>query len=136
MKSNTLAKTAVSVVIFAGICSLAALSEPHVTGDMQAAPWYSIVPPLLTIVLAFLTRNILLSIAIAIITGGLLTTLPADPVSLNAILTGLSRKAYRRLARTLATQTGMTNAWLADQGLISVRDLWISFHYPNGYADR
>lgn len=52
----------------------------------------------------------------------------------DAILTGLSRKGYWHLARTLATQTGMTNAWLADQGLISIRDLWISFHYPAGYA--
>ena len=39
--------------------------------------------------LAFLTRNVLLSIAIAIITGGLLTTLPSDPASLSAILAGL-----------------------------------------------
>jgi RNA-directed DNA polymerase len=53
----------------------------------------------------------------------------------DAILTGLSRKAYWHLSRTLATQTGMTNTWLAEQGLISVRDLWISFHYPNGYAN-
>ena len=53
-----------------------------------------------------------------------------------AILTGISRKSYWHLARTLATQTGMTNDWLAKQGLKSVRDLWISFHYPNGYANR
>lgn len=43
-----------------------------------------------------------------------------------AILTGLSRKGYWHLARTLATQTGMTNAWLKKQGLLSVRDLWIA----------
>jgi len=49
----------------------------------------------------------------------------------DAILTGISRKGYWHLARTLATQTGMTNKWLEDQGLISVRDLWISFHYPS-----
>jgi RNA-directed DNA polymerase len=48
-----------------------------------------------------------------------------------AILTALSRKAYWHLSRTLATQTGMTNKWLADQGLISVRDLWMKSH---GYA--
>jgi RNA-directed DNA polymerase len=35
------------------------------------------------------------------------------------------------LARTLATQTGMTNEWLKSQGLISVRDLWMKAH---GYA--
>ena len=49
----------------------------------------------------------------------------------DAILTGISRKGYWHLARTLATQTGMTNQWLSNQGLISVRDLWISFHYPS-----
>jgi hypothetical protein len=31
----------------------------------------------------------------------------------HAFSTGLSRKGYWRLSRTLATQTGMTNAWLA-----------------------
>jgi RNA-directed DNA polymerase len=49
----------------------------------------------------------------------------------HAILTALSRKAYWRLSRTLATQTGMTNAWLKAQGLVSVRDLWMRAH---GYA--
>jgi len=49
----------------------------------------------------------------------------------HAILTGLSRKGYWRLSKTLATQTGMTNEWLAKQGLVSIRDLWIKAH---GYA--
>jgi RNA-directed DNA polymerase len=48
-----------------------------------------------------------------------------------AILTALSRKGYWHLSRTLATQTGMTNTWLASQGLISVRNLWLKAH---GYA--
>ena len=34
-----------------------------------------------------------------------------------------SRKGPWRLGRTLATQTGMTNQWLKDQGLVSVKDL-------------
>jgi hypothetical protein len=34
----------------------------------------------------------------------------------------LSRKGLWKMARTLATQTGMTNQWLKDQGLISVKD--------------
>lgn len=42
-----------------------------------------------------------------------------------AITTGVSRKGYWRLARTLATQSGMTNQWLARQGLLSMRSLWI-----------
>jgi len=47
-----------------------------------------------------------------------------------AILVGLSRKGPWRLARTLATQTGMTNKWLKNQGLVSVKELWVNIHYP------
>ena len=46
-----------------------------------------------------------------------------------AVCLGLSSKGPYRLARTLATQSGMTNTWLAQQGLVSVRELWIKFHY-------
>lgn len=42
-----------------------------------------------------------------------------------AILTGISRKGYWRLSKTLATHTGMTNQWLEQQGLLSVRNLWL-----------
>jgi RNA-directed DNA polymerase len=42
----------------------------------------------------------------------------------------LSRKGPWKCARTLATQTGMTNQWLKDQGLLSVKDLWVNIHYP------
>ena len=47
-----------------------------------------------------------------------------------AILTALSRKGPWHLARTLATQSGMTNKWLYEQGLISIKDLWVRIHYP------
>ena len=46
-----------------------------------------------------------------------------------AVCLGLSSKGPYRLARTLATQSGMSNKWLAQQGLVSVRELWIKFHY-------
>jgi RNA-directed DNA polymerase len=49
----------------------------------------------------------------------------------HAILTGISRKSYWHLSKTLATQTGMTNQWLAEQGLLSIRDLWLK---AQGYA--
>jgi len=48
-----------------------------------------------------------------------------------AILTAISSKSYWHLSRTLATQAGMTNEWLKQQGLISVRELWMRAH---GYA--
>jgi RNA-directed DNA polymerase len=47
-----------------------------------------------------------------------------------AISVAVSRKGPWHLARTLATQTGMTNQWLKDQGLLSVKELWVSIHYP------
>jgi RNA-directed DNA polymerase len=43
----------------------------------------------------------------------------------HAICTGISRKGYWRLSKTLATQTGMTNEWLEQQGLLSIRQLWM-----------
>ena len=46
-----------------------------------------------------------------------------------AVSLGLSSKGPYRLARTLATQSGMTNKWLEQQGLVSVRERWIAFHY-------
>ena len=48
-----------------------------------------------------------------------------------AVMTAISRKSYWHLSKTSATQSGMTKEWLASQGLLSVRDLWIKAH---GYA--
>lgn len=47
-----------------------------------------------------------------------------------AIMTALSRKGPWHLARTMAAQTGMTNKWLKELGLISVKDQWVKVHYP------
>jgi hypothetical protein len=52
------------------------------------------------------------------------TSLPA------AISVAISRKGPRHLSRTLAMQAGMTNQWLKDQGLLSVKELWVHIHYP------
>jgi RNA-directed DNA polymerase len=43
----------------------------------------------------------------------------------------MSSKSYWHLSRSLGTQTGMTNDWLKGQGLIGIRDHWMSAH---GYA--
>ncbi|WP_052049715.1 group II intron reverse transcriptase/maturase [Leptolyngbya sp. KIOST-1] len=51
----------------------------------------------------------------------------------HAFSTGLSRKGYWRLSRSLATQTGMTNEWLAQEGLLSIRDLWMN---AQGYGEK
>lgn len=47
-----------------------------------------------------------------------------------AISGGMSRKSLWRLSKTYATQLGMTNKWLKEQGLISIKDLWVNMHYP------
>jgi RNA-directed DNA polymerase len=47
-----------------------------------------------------------------------------------AILTGLSRKSYWHLAKTLSTNMGLSNAYLEKQGLVSIRALWIGINYP------
>ena len=49
-----------------------------------------------------------------------------------AIGVGLSSKGPYRLAKTFGSQSGLTNAYLKEQGLVSIRELWIAFHYPNG----
>ncbi len=48
---------------------------------------------------------------------------------LTVVSLGLSSKGPYRLVKTLATHSGMTNQWLAKQGLVSIRDLSIKFHY-------
>jgi RNA-directed DNA polymerase len=47
-----------------------------------------------------------------------------------AILTGLSRKGYWRLAKTYASNCGLSKAYLEKEGLVSLRTLWIKIHYP------
>lgn len=47
-----------------------------------------------------------------------------------AISIGLSRKGYWRLSRTQATNWGLSDAFLTEQGMISLRDLWIKIHHP------
>ena len=47
-----------------------------------------------------------------------------------AIRTGMSRKGYWHLAKTLSANCGLGNEFLLKQGLISIRTLWIGIHYP------
>jgi len=47
-----------------------------------------------------------------------------------AIKLGLSRKSYWRLSKTLATNSGLSNAHFQEIGLISVRELWCKIHHP------
>lgn len=41
-----------------------------------------------------------------------------------AIRHARSRKGYWHMAKTIATSVGLTNPWLAEQGLLSIKTLW------------
>lgn len=47
-----------------------------------------------------------------------------------AIRTGCSSKGPYAMSRTPITQMAMSNKWLAAQGLVSIKDHWVRFHYP------
>lgn len=69
-------------------CSVIYLAHLGNQGS-QTAAWYSVVPPILAILLAFLTHHVLLSLGIAIVAGGLLAEVPRAPLSAAAWLEGL-----------------------------------------------
>ncbi|MHC4110196.1 MAG: Na+/H+ antiporter NhaC family protein, partial [Planctomycetota bacterium] len=81
MKSKTFIRNTGVVVVLGAICVLTASFLPHAEQDSQTALWYSVIPPLLAIALAFLTRHVILSLGIAIVVGGLLTQVPQAPQS-------------------------------------------------------
>ena len=88
-KSGAFAKTAAAAIVFAAVCALTAFVGPSPKEGSQAGVWYSVIPPLLAIVLAFLTHHVLLSLGIAILVGGFLTAVPQAPLSPVAWLQGL-----------------------------------------------
>jgi len=74
--------------------------------NSQAATWHSIIPPVLAILLAFLTHHVLLSLGIAIVVGGLLTQVPHAPLSAAAWLEGL-RTVCVCVTNTVANLTNL-----------------------------
>ncbi|MDC0358840.1 group II intron reverse transcriptase/maturase [Oligoflexia bacterium] len=48
-----------------------------------------------------------------------------------AIRHAMSRKSYWRLSKTLATHSGLTNEWFEQQGLCSMKTIWVQIHYPS-----
>ena len=88
MKSKAITKSAAAIVIFGVICALAAYLAPIGEKNSQTVQWYSVVPPVLAIILAFLTRHVLTSLGIAIVAGGFLTKVPQSPLSAAAWFEG------------------------------------------------
>jgi len=68
--------------------------------------WYSVVPAVLAILLSFLTRNVLLSLGIAIVVGGLLSGVPQAPLSASAWLDGFKTVALN-VASTVTDKTNL-----------------------------
>ena len=121
MKSKAITRSAAVVIIFGVICALAACFAPLGKQDSQTGMWYSVVPPVLAIFLAFLTHHVLLSLGIAILVGGLLTQVPHAPLSAAAWFDGL---------KTAGSLVGKT-VWLyTDKGEINSNLLILAFIPP------
>ncbi len=89
--------------VLAGLCGLAAWFSRG--GAEPQLPWYSIIPPAVAIVAAFLTHHVIFSLGIAIVLGGLLATVPAAPADAAAWSQGLATTA----GYVAATVTDPTN---------------------------
>ena len=91
-------------MVFTALCLAAWFGSIH--GASSEFPWYSIVPPALAIILAFLTHHVIFSLGIALLVGGLLTTVPAAVSDPAAWVHGLGTVG-RCLADTLSDQTNL-----------------------------
>jgi Na+/H+ antiporter NhaC len=83
LKPISTTKLTGAAAVFMAVCAMAAWFGTTAAVE-TAAPWYSIVPPLLAIVLAFLTHHVILSLGIAVLVAGLLATVPASPADASA----------------------------------------------------
>ncbi|MBN2129784.1 MAG: hypothetical protein JW741_09820 [Sedimentisphaerales bacterium] len=92
MKANTQTRIVGAAVVFAAVCGVAAWFG-RAQGTGAEARWFSVIPPVLAIVLAFLTRRVLPSLGIAILTGGLLSHVPRAPLSAGAWFEGFKTSA-------------------------------------------
>jgi len=89
LKHKIFIRYAGAILVFGVLCALAAVATPHDEQGSGAADWCSIVPPVLAITLAFLTRHVVFSLGIAILAGGLLVHVRQAPLSLAAWFEGL-----------------------------------------------
>lgn len=85
---------------------LTACFLPHSGQGSQTGFWYSVIPPVLAIVLAFLTRHVVLSLGIAILVGGLLYRVPQSPLSIVVWLEGF-KAAGVFVANSVVSKTNL-----------------------------
>jgi Na+/H+ antiporter NhaC len=75
------AKLLVAAVAVAAASGAAMWLAPDAADGSEGVYWYSILPPLLAVTLAFLTARIIPSLAAAVIAGGFLAMVPDAPLS-------------------------------------------------------
>ena len=81
-------KIGISIVLFVLLCIIARNQGLTVLPTDKIGAWYSVIPPLVAVFLAFITHRIVVSLFSAILVGGLLTTL-TQSVSLSSFGSGL-----------------------------------------------
>ncbi len=88
MKSRTTAKVVGAAIVLAGVCATAVALSPE--GGQSQPVWYSVVPPMLAILLAFLTHHVIASLGIALLVGGLLCRVPGGPLDIGNWWAGIA----------------------------------------------
>ncbi|HCO94970.1 MAG TPA: hypothetical protein DIU00_13630, partial [Phycisphaerales bacterium] len=106
MKTKNLIKNAVVVIVLVIGCGLLTYFAPGGGENQTTAMWYSVIPPMTAILLAFLTHHVLLSLGIAIVAGGFLTSVPQAPLSAGAWLEGL-RAVSTFVTSTVTSRTNL-----------------------------
>ena len=106
MKSKTFIRSIGAVVIFGAIGVFAACIVPQDLQNSQTGFWFSVIPPILAIVLAFLTHHVVLSLGIAIVVGGLLTQVPQAPLGVAAWFDGF-KAAGMFVAASVTSKTNL-----------------------------
>ena len=95
---KTLLLRSTTLAVALAICLVAYLATRSQAAG--APPWYSIVPPLLAVSLALVTNRLFLSLAAAVVAGGLLSVMGESPGVLSGLALGVGQGA-RFVVRTL-----------------------------------
>ena len=89
MNSKIIKKIIISSLVFIIVLGAASLCAHLTRHNPDAGPWYSIIPALLAILLAFTTQHVIASLLIAIIAGGFLTCFYNSPANIIGYFDGL-----------------------------------------------
>lgn len=82
-------KAIVVGAVFAGVTLTAWWAGTRIEAARDAGAWYSVLPPLFAVSCAVVTGRIMTSLMLSVMLGGLLSTVPADPGSMSAWVSGV-----------------------------------------------